>query len=210
MTLQVNIMSYGYAHLAAQAIESILSQTRKPDKILVVDDGKHDGLDKIAERYPVEILIRENNLGIVENFQDVLMNKTHTDKVLFLGADNWLHPLTLETLLNKSEDIVSYDITLVGTEVDKFKEKIRTEYKDGYYIWKFEKGNIESGNYIHGSSLYDVKKAKESGGYMSSGGQHTEEDWMLFRGMLRNGATHKHIQEPFLYYRRHTANFNKI
>lgn len=46
MNIQVNIISYGYAHLASHCIESALSQTRKPDKILVVDDGKHDGIEK--------------------------------------------------------------------------------------------------------------------------------------------------------------------
>lgn len=61
MTIQVNIISYGYAHLAAHCIESVLSQTRKPDRVLVVDDGKHDGIEKMG-RYPVEILVREKTL----------------------------------------------------------------------------------------------------------------------------------------------------
>lgn len=140
-SIQVNIVSYGYAHLAAQAIESVLSQTRKPDRILVVDDGKHDGIDRM-ERYPVELLIREKNLGIVENFQDILMNYTDSDKVLFLGADNWLRPDALELMEKENADIVSSDIALFGTEAETFAKPLLTEWKDGHLIWRFREGNI--------------------------------------------------------------------
>ena len=206
--IQVNIISYGYAHLVAQAIESVLSQTKKPERILVVDDGKHDGVENIAKRYPVEVLIREKNLGIVDNFQDVLMNHTFSDKVMFLGADNWLRPDALEKM-DTGTDIISSDIALFGEDTDKFRNGLKTEYKDGFYIWRFEKGNIETGNYIHGSSLYDVKKAKEAGGYKrNEQSKNTEEDWMLFREMMRREAVHSHVPEPLLFYRRHKENFN--
>lgn len=208
MTIQVNIISYGYAHLAAHCIESVLSQTRKPDKILVVDDGKHDGIEKM-DRYPIEILVREKNLGIVENFNDVLMNHTNSGKTMFLGADNYLRPDALELMDREEADIVSSDIALVGTEVEKFRQGLITEYSSGYHVWRFLPGDIDRGNYIHGSSLYRVDRAKKYG-YKGSGGAHTEEDWMLWRQMILGGATHRHIAEPLLYYRRHKSNFNKI
>lgn len=205
---QVNIISYGYAHLVAQAIESVISQTKRPDRILVVDDGKHDGVEMVASRYPVEVLIRPQNLGIVDNFQDVLMNHTFSDKVMFLGADNWLRPDALEKM-DTGADIVSSDIALFGENTEQFRNGLKAEHKDGFYIWRFEKGNIETGNYIHGSSLYDVKKAKAAGGYKrNEHSKNTEEDWMLFREMIRQRASHEHIQEPLLFYRRHKANFN--
>lgn len=206
--IQVNIMSYGYAHLTAHCIESVLSQTLKPDRILVVDDGKHDGIEKMS-MYPVEIIIRENNLGIVENFNNILMNHTNGDKVMFLGADNYLRPDALELMNSENADIVSSDIALFGTETDKFKQGLLTEYKDGYHIWRFREGNIDQGNYIHGSSLYNVELAKLYG-YKRNSSINTEEDWMLWKQMLNGGATHKHVAEPLLYYRRHKSNFNKI
>ena len=41
-TITVVIASYQYGHLAAHCIESVLCQSRKPDKILFVDDGVGD------------------------------------------------------------------------------------------------------------------------------------------------------------------------
>ena len=43
----VVVASYKYGHLAAHCIESLLSQTRLPDRVLFVDDGVGD-LIKIA------------------------------------------------------------------------------------------------------------------------------------------------------------------
>lgn len=207
MSVTVVIASYKYGHLAAQAIESVLSQTVKPSRILFVDDGVGD-CTHLPQLYPeVEYVLRENNLGTVANFQDMLM-RVETEQTMFLGADNYLHPRTLEILSNSIADIVSYDINLVGDDVTGFASRVGATLEDsGYLVWRFHGGNIENGNYIHGSSLYNTAKA-QAVGYAPSGGSRTEEDWVLFRGMLRNGATHEHKPEPLLYYRRHRTNFN--
>lgn len=210
-TITVVIASYKYGHLAAQAIDSVLSQTRPPDQILFVDDGVGD-CDHLISLYAdpkVYFVMRTQNLGTVANFQDMLERVT-TDYCMFLGADNYLRPDSLEVLEDRMDgaDIVSYDWAIIGTERHKFNERIKsTEIENGYIIHRFTPGNIESGNYIHGSSMYDTKKA-QAVGYKPSGNSRTEEDWMLFRGMIRNGAIHKHVAEPMLFYRRHKENFN--
>lgn len=81
---------------------------------------------------------------------------------------------------------------------------------NGYRIWRFRGGDINTGNYIHGSSLYRVQAAVSAGGYRPSGRKHSEEDWMLWRAMLSRGCTHAHIPETVLYYRRHRANFTPL
>ena len=50
-TISVCIFSYNYSHLVAHAIESVLSQTRKADKIYVIDDGAKDGVDRVLQKY---------------------------------------------------------------------------------------------------------------------------------------------------------------
>lgn len=205
--ITVCIMSYKYGHLVAQAIESVLSQTKRPDRIIVVDDGIGDC--SFVSKYPVDLIERKQNLGIVENFNQTL-NEVKTDKVLFLGADNWLRPDALELMDNCQADIVSTDIALFGTEADSFAEKVGSSEKEqGYRIWRFKQGDINNGNYIHGSSLYNVELAKSVGGYKPSGHTNSEEDWMLWKAMLNSGATHTHVSEPLLYYRRHKDNFQK-
>ena len=207
--ITVIIANYKYKHLLSQCIDSVISQTRKPDRILVIDDNSED-ISDVCNKYGVEYIIRKDNLGTVENFRQAF-NEVTTDKVMFLGADNWLRLDALELMDKEDADIVSSDISLCGTELDTFRQALNTEYKDGYHIWRFKEGNIEKGNYIHGSSLYNVEIAKKVGGYeRNKDSKNTEEDWMLWRKMLRAGAKHKHIKEPLLYYRRHEDNFIKI
>ena len=214
-TISVCIFSYKYAHLLAHCIESVLTQTRKPDKIYVIDDGAKDGVDKVLEKYSnynIVPILREKNLGIVDNFQDVLM-RLDTTHALMIGADNYLHPIALETLEKSEADIVSYDIIIFGTEAEKFANssaKGEHTYRDGYYIWNFRKKDIKIGNYIHGSSLYNVELAQCYGYKKNPNSRLSEEDYMLWRSMILEGqATHEHIKKPMLYYRRHHNNFQK-
>jgi len=111
--ITVIIASYRYGHLAAHCIESLLSQSTLPSRILFVDDG---GLDctHLPNLYPdVEYIFRPINLGVVDNFQDML-SKVDTEYVLFIGADNWLRSDAITLLSNASTDIVTYDIVVTG------------------------------------------------------------------------------------------------
>ena len=216
--ITVCVMSYRYGHLVAQAIESVLSQTLLPSAIVIVDDGIGD-VAPVARKYltsfrhlgiQARIISRKKNLGIVDNFNDILINEVRTPRVMFLGADNYLRPDALELMSAVDADIVSSDIALFGTEVEKFAAHVRaTEVAQGYRIWRFVKADIEVTNYIHGSSLYNAELAKKFG-YRPSGHFYTAEDWMLFREMLRAGATHAHVAEPLLFYRRHALNYFPI
>lgn len=198
--ITVVIASYKYGHLAAHAIESLLSQTRKPDKIFLVDDGAGD-CKHLKGIYPdVEYVFKEKNLGTVANFQDML-NRVKTDKCVFIGADNWLRSDALEILDKVDADIVTYDIQVTG----ELKEDILnrhprevSKYK-GDFWWDRSSGH-------HGSMLYNTKKAQEVGYHSEA--QRTQEDRNLYHDMLSKGATRIHVSEPLLYYRRHRENFN--
>jgi glycosyltransferase involved in cell wall biosynthesis len=52
-SISVAIVSFGYGHIAAQAIESVLSQTHPADQIIVVDDGVGD-LAPLVDKYDVD------------------------------------------------------------------------------------------------------------------------------------------------------------
>lgn len=187
MTNTCIIASYKYGHLAAQAIESVLHQTKKFDRIIFIDDGVGD-CKHLPAIYPeVEYILRPKNLGVVANFNDAL-SRVKTEKVMFLGADNWLDHRTLEITAARDEDIVAYDGWLV---------------QDGEYKrW--------SVGVPHGSSLYRVAKARAAGGYEASGKKHPEEDSILFSRMRQNGCTFVSLPYQLLYYRwRHRTNFNK-
>jgi glycosyltransferase involved in cell wall biosynthesis len=200
MTYSLVIASYKYGHLAAHAIETALSQAKPFDKIYFVDDGVGD-CTHLPKLYPqVEYVLRDKNLGIVANFQDML-DRVETDYVMFLGADNWIASDTLLMLSQYREDIITYNIMVTGELKDEIAKLYpqNTYYSCGDINWTRE-------HLHHGSMMYRVTKAKEVGGYEKHrpDGERTDEDNALWDKMKKAGATVKYVKSSFLYYRRQT------
>ena len=202
--ITVVIASYRYGHLAAHCIESLLSQTVSPTRILFVDDG---GLDcnHLPSLYPdIEYILRHKNLGIVDNFQDIL-SQINTKYVLFIGADNWLRSDAIELLSNASTDIVTYDIVVTGELKEEILDRVPGEtipYQGDLY-WDRQEQH-------HGSMMYRTALGQIIGykkRYID--GVHPQEDWNLWDKMLEQDASVASIKEGLLFYRRHRENFLK-
>jgi len=205
--ITIVISSFHYGHLASHCIESILSQTKMPERILFVDDGAGD-CEHLPKIYPeVEYILRSENLGVVDNFDDML-RRVNSEFVMFLGADNWIRSDTVEVfehVLSQNEcDVVTYDIMVTG----ELKKEILNRHAGevtlamGDYYWKR--------NGHHGSMLYRTKLGQEIG-YKKrvENSSHTEEDWNMWNEMIKRNAKIVRIPQSFLYYRRHRENFLK-
>ena len=202
--ITVVIASYRYGHLAAHCIESLLSQTIKPTRILFVDDGGFD-CNHLPNLYPeIEYLLRQENLGVVENFQDIL-SKISTEYVLFIGADNWLRSDAIERLSNASTDIVTYDIVVTGELKEEILTRVPGEAQpyQGDLYWDRQEQH-------HGSMMYRTAFGQKIG-YKKrfEDGAHPQEDWNLWDKMIEQGATVASLKEGLLFYRRHRENFLK-
>lgn len=203
-TLSVVIASHGYGHLAAHCIESILDQKRQADRILFVDDGVND-CSHLPIIYPeLDYTLRPSNLGTVANFNDMLERVT-TDKVMFVGADNWLHPSCLEICMSYDADIVVPQIAVAGELKRSFLQHVGIGKKAPYPLWSFGPG----GNDYHGSMLYSVELGKQVRYQATEGSTKLEEDRFLYHGMRKLGARVAYTTDPLIYYRRHRANGNR-
>ena len=78
MRISVAMCTYNGADFLPAQLESILAQSRKPDQIVVCDDGSTDETRAVLERFekesPDAILIKFNkkNLGSVKNFEQAI------------------------------------------------------------------------------------------------------------------------------------------
>ena len=202
--ITVVIASYGYGHLAAHCIESLLAQTILTARILFVDDG---GLEcgHLPGLYPdIEYILRDKNWGIVDNFQDIL-SQINTEYVLYIGADNWLRSDAIELLSNATTDIVTYDIVVTGALKEEILDRVPGEtvpYQGDLYWDRQEKH--------HGSMMYRTALGQKIG-YKKryKDGVHPQEDWSLWDKMIEQGASVASIKEGLLFYRRHRENFLK-
>jgi len=200
--LTIVIASFRYGHLAAHCIESVLAQTFRPEKIFFVDDAAKD-CSHLSSLYPeLDYVFRETNLGIVDNFQDMLL-RVKTEYVMFLGADNWLRSDAVELLSKQKTDIVTYDIVVTG----ELKEEIIQRVPGRTYPYKGDLYWDRQGSH-HGSMMYKTALGK-SIGYTKNQTEHPQEDWNLWGEMINSGASVSSINQGLLYYRRHKENFLK-
>lgn len=205
--ITIVISSFHYGHLASHCIETVLSQTKMPERILFVDDGAGD-CEHLPKIYPeVEYVLRSENLGVVDNFDDMLRRVT-SEYVMFVGADNWLRSDTIESfeevISRNNCDVITYDIMVTGELKTEILNRHPREVSltQGDFYWER--------NGHHGSMLYRTKLGQEIG-YRKrvENSSHTEEDWNLWNEMLKRNAKIVRVPRPFLYYRRHRENFLK-
>jgi hypothetical protein len=84
----------------ADALESLLNQTRPLDAIVVIDDASSSSPVDIVERFPgVSLLVSADNGGPYRLIQTVI-DATNFDAYMFQDADDWSAPERLELLLD--------------------------------------------------------------------------------------------------------------
>ncbi|TAK03740.1 glycosyltransferase family 2 protein [Patescibacteria group bacterium] len=103
--ISIIIPTYQHAETIGFCLDSVLAQTRKPDEIIVVDDGSTDKTQAALEPYllrGVRVIKTENrgsnparNTGFAASTGDL---------VIFCDADVWMRPEMLQRLASALDD----------------------------------------------------------------------------------------------------------
>ena len=107
MDISVIIPTYNRKNTLPRAVESVLNQTYKPVKIIVVDDGSTDGTKEwFSEMYPLVHYIYQVNSG-VSSARNTGINSARGDWIALLDSDDeWLPDkleLQVKLLQNNAE-----------------------------------------------------------------------------------------------------------
>lgn len=76
--ISVAMCTYNGAEFLPAQLESIVAQTRRPDEIVICDDGSTDATQTLLEKFagessiPVTLKINDENLGSVRNFDQAI------------------------------------------------------------------------------------------------------------------------------------------
>ncbi|HBB89259.1 MAG TPA: hypothetical protein DC047_16770 [Blastocatellia bacterium] len=94
-SVSVVVPSYNHAAFVEATLRSIMKQTLRPAKLLVIDDGSRDDSPAVIERvlndcpFPSELIARENR-GLSATLNEGF-RRTHGDYFAYLGSDDlWL------------------------------------------------------------------------------------------------------------------------
>ncbi|NQV89222.1 MAG: glycosyltransferase family 2 protein [Parcubacteria group bacterium] len=173
MSISVIIPTYQHAKTLVRCVDSILSQTLKPDEIIVVDDGSTDDTEKVLTPYLDRIqYIKQDNQGapVARNRG---FDESTGEYVIFWDADVVGHTHKLETLqkalTEHSETSWAYPSFRWGRKVFKGKP--------------FDTGALREANYIHTTSLI---RREDFPGFDPS--LKRFQDWDLWLTMSEQGA----------------------
>lgn len=95
--VSVIVPTYNCGRFIAEALESILRQTRRPDQIAVVDDGSTDDTDQVVSQFSGIEYIRQRNAG-VSAARNTGLAAARGQFVTFLDADDRWRPKFVERM----------------------------------------------------------------------------------------------------------------
>jgi glycosyltransferase involved in cell wall biosynthesis len=98
-TVSIVIDNYNYERFLSDAIESALGQTYPSVEVVVVDDGSTDGSRRVIDRYRHQVVtVAQSNGGQAAALNAGFAASTG-DLVIFLDADDELHPQAAERVV---------------------------------------------------------------------------------------------------------------
>jgi glycosyltransferase involved in cell wall biosynthesis len=227
--IAVIIPCYNYGYFLAEAIESVLCQTRPPDEILITDDCSTDITMEIAleyqKKYPnlIKYNRNETNLGLVENFNKGV-SLTNSNHISFLSADDRFRSDYIdkvsEVLVSDCNIGIAYtDLLLFGERAKMVYDEFPNEWKgpmikNCHYIIHFPdfdsraKILLEKQNFIHGSSMFTRNAFYEVGGFVEKKGIPVDHNFFL--RITKKGWLARRVPHPILEYRQHSRSQARI
>ena len=202
--VDVLIPAYNYGRFLGQCIESVFNQTAAVGTVTVIDDGSTDDtpqvLAGIAERYPIDIVRRENR-GLVPTLRDVI-GLTKRPFFVTVDADDVLAPTFVERCLATltSNESLAYCYT---------KMRLSGDASGLALVEPFDARKlICSGNFIGGRAAMIRRSSYErTRGYRDL---PALEDWDLWLAFLEEGLIGAFIPEPLYEWRKHGASRNTM
>jgi cellulose synthase/poly-beta-1,6-N-acetylglucosamine synthase-like glycosyltransferase len=102
--ITVIVPAYNEAASLADTISSLLTQTRRPDEILVVDDCSTDGTGDVALAMGVSVLRPPKNTGSKAGAQTYALQFVVTEFAIAIDADTILAPDAVQELFQAMRD----------------------------------------------------------------------------------------------------------
>ncbi|MFH1089572.1 MAG: glycosyltransferase family A protein [Candidatus Uhrbacteria bacterium] len=185
-TISVIIPTYQHAKTISQCLDSVLKQTRKPDEIIVVNDGSTDNTLEILKPYADRITLvnKKNDDGNPNPTRNLGFEKSNGDLVIFCDADVIMQPEMLEKLYKILEEHPEASYAYSGF---KFGWK-------AFSSFPFDVGRIKRLNFVHTSAL--IRREHFPG---FDPGIKRFQDWDLWLTMMQEGHIGIFVDEELFH-----------
>jgi len=207
----VCMAAYNGSQFVEAQLQSILSQLRPGDEVVIVDDGSKDDTVRRIEQLGdsrIRLLRHERNAGVLTTFEDAL--RSATGEILFLADDDdvWAPAKVrrfMEVFANKPDvEVVSSRVRMID-ENDRPLPDSRIN-REGRFTTGFWRNLYR--NHYQGSAM--AIRASLLGRVLPFPAQESflHDAWIGTRNDLLGGKA-VFIDEDLLFYRRHTKNASR-
>jgi len=205
-TISVVVPAYNEERHIAEALDSVLAQTRPPREVIVVDDGSTDGTLAVVDRYRDRIrVIRQENRGCPGAF-DTGFREARGEFVALCPADDIWEPEKLEwqqhALRERPEvDVVFGAARRFGLGKGDHDRPARSEVLEGRWFARemYRRNLIPDPSAVVRRSLY-----LDLGGYQALVG----EDYEFWMRALASGAVFYFDPRLVVRLREHGGNLS--
>jgi glycosyltransferase involved in cell wall biosynthesis len=207
--VSIIIPAYNAARFVAEALESVLAQTRPVHEIIVVNDGSTDSTREVLERYRDRVrYVEQVNQG-VSAARNAGVECASGDLAVFLDADDALAPGAVESLVHAATcgpeavaygDIVCFD---EGTETTRILRRPEFAGPAPYPTQRM----FRFGGLTPSAFLVPLKLARQVGGFDRRFSFAADLHFFLRCGCH---ASFVHVPEVVLTYRVHDGNMSKL
>ena len=177
---------YNREKTVGKAIESVLNQTHKNFRLIIVDDGSRDGTEEICRKYlnDERVIYRKVLHGGISRALNAGVLIATAEYIARQDSDDEWMPWHLDFLLNELEQNDKLDI--IGSKVDADRSKLKGGIKrnnfnnlSGEELWlKLAYKNM----FNHSTVIYKKSAVEEAGGYDPECDGF--EDWHLWARMV--------------------------
>ncbi len=191
------------AHFTKAFSSSVTAQTRRPDEIVLVQDGPvgaalDDAILAAIDGSPVPVVHHRiaENVGLAHALSEGLERCAH-DIVARMDADD----ISLPERFAKQVPLVESGLDLVGTGMLEFLDDVgsivgrRVPRTDAEDIARYARFHDP---FSHPTVVYRRSAVTQAGGYLPLG---LMEDYWLFARMIDSGAAVGNLAEPLVMYR---------
>jgi glycosyltransferase involved in cell wall biosynthesis len=137
MRISVAMCTYNGAEFLAAQLQSIITQSRPPDEIIICDDRSTDDTQKLLKKFatespvPIKLHLNDQNIGSVKNFERAITLCTGDVIALSDQDDVWRNDklLLFENVLNNSPSagIVFSDAAIVDEDLRPLNRRMWDE-----------------------------------------------------------------------------------
>ena len=194
-TIAVVITCHNYGQFLADAIQSVLDQSLRPQEILVIDDSSTDDTGPVAARFEqAGVAYRRVEHRSVFRARRPGLEATESEILCFLDADDLLPGDYLERGVPL---FGSPEIGLVYSDIELFWERTGREIQP-----EFDRIAIDRNNFMHAGSLVRRRALEIADAFRGPDIVDAHEDWLVWRRVIDAGWTGVK-QSGVYWYRKH-------